>query len=82
MATSFTTMRPFWSSPSDAIRPLAGNPGRRCTAFQENAGTIPAFQENAGTIPAFQENAGTIPGGDPSGAKPAATMGRQVRTPP
>jgi hypothetical protein len=41
MATSFTTMRPFWSSPSDAIRSLAGNPGRRCAAFQENAGTIP-----------------------------------------
>jgi hypothetical protein len=35
-------MRPFWSSHSDAIRSLAGNPGRRCTAFQENAGTIPA----------------------------------------
>jgi len=42
MATSCTTMRPFWSSPSDAIRSLAGNPGRRCTAFQENAGTTPA----------------------------------------
>ena len=45
MATSFTTMRPFWS-PSDAIRSLAGNPGRPCTTFQENAGTI-----NAGTTP-------------------------------
>jgi hypothetical protein len=42
MATSFTTMWPFWSSRSDASRPHAGNPGRRCAAFQENAGTIPA----------------------------------------
>jgi hypothetical protein len=74
MATSFTTMRPFWSSPSDAIRSLAGNPGRRCTAFQENAGTTPApfwsspsdaIRSLAGNpgrrCTAFQENAGTIP---------------------
>ena len=49
MATSFATMRPFLSSPSDAIRSRAGNPGRRCTAFQENAGTMPGGLNNGRT---------------------------------
>jgi transcription-repair coupling factor (superfamily II helicase) len=33
MATSFATMRPFWSSPSDAIRSLASDLWRHCAAI-------------------------------------------------
>jgi hypothetical protein len=51
MATSLTTMRPFWSSPSDAIRSPTGNPGGRCTAFQENTGTTPASKVKGGRSP-------------------------------
>jgi hypothetical protein len=32
--------RLFWPSPSPAISPIAGDPGHRSSAFQENAGTV------------------------------------------